>query len=360
MIEKMQSQTSATIDTRQQYVRALQSALSVDEVTDAFMRAGAPMIPSDAHAAYRLHTDADRVGIMGVSAQQSFLDDYEDYGRRDDPVLEFALRELRAIDSSRVPVPEVWESSGAHAALGVAGFVHSLEAPVIVGGAVFGTLNFARAQSRPRFSRRDLVAAGFMGEQLGLAMERALRFEATGRRVGFLEQALDSLAQPVVVTDLDCRTLFRNRAARKLEAGGADGLGGPLDVPIAEAMEEFRTSGRRVYTGSVHDPGSGEHLMTRSLHVSQTQDVAVTLVFKADSERTRTLPAWNVLSRREQEIAEFVAQGLSTRQIAEHAFITENTVKQHLKRMFAKVDARNRAELIQRVWANGGNAGATG
>jgi DNA-binding CsgD family transcriptional regulator len=30
--------------------------------------------------------------------------------------------------------------------------------------------------------------------------------------------------------------------------------------------------------------------------------------------------------------------------------VTENTVKQHLKRIFAKTDVANRAELVQRIW----------
>ena len=59
-----------------------------------------------------------------------------------------------------------------------------------------------------------------------------------------------------------------------------------------------------------------------------------------------------MINHLEQEIAELVAQGLTTKQIAERAFISENTVKQHLKRVFAKVDVHNRAELVQLVWAH--------
>jgi DNA-binding CsgD family transcriptional regulator len=49
---------------------------------------------------------------------------------------------------------------------------------------------------------------------------------------------------------------------------------------------------------------------------------------------------------------------LTTKQIAERAFISENTVKQHLKRVFAKVDVHNRAELVQLVWAHSEHSGA--
>jgi DNA-binding CsgD family transcriptional regulator len=79
----------------------------------------------------------------------------------------------------------------------------------------------------------------------------------------------------------------------------------------------------------------------------------MTLIFPCVSDNDAHLPAWDVLSRREQEIAELVSQGLTNKQIAERAFISENTVKQHLKRVFNKTDVRNRAELMQRIWAAG-------
>jgi len=71
----------------------------------------------------------------------------------------------------------------------------------------------------------------------------------------------------------------------------------------------------------------------------------------------RRLPVWDVLTPREQEIAELVSAGLTTKEIASRAFVSENTVKQHLKRIFAKTDVRNRAELMQRVWAATGRDG---
>ena len=53
-----------------------------------------------------------------------------------------------------------------------------------------------------------------------------------------------------------------------------------------------------------------------------------------------------VLSDREQEIVELVTRGLSTGQIAEVASITQNTVKQHLKRIFGKLGVHSRTELV--------------
>jgi DNA-binding CsgD family transcriptional regulator len=350
---------TATTDLRHRYVNTLQSALTLDEVTDAFMAVGSQLVASDVHGFYQLDVDDHRVVSALVSTRQRFMNAYEEYGRSDDPVLEYALREKRPTDSSRAVAAETWNSCGARTALAVDGYRHSLEAPVLIAGGVFGTVNFARTRNRPPFGEGDLVYARFACEQLGLAAERALRFELTGRRTHMLEHALDRIPQPVIVTDLESQVLYRNRAARNLLAAAPDRSADPLHDSITEAMESFRTLGKRVHTGIVRYSGTDEHVIARSFRLSGPQDAAVTLVFNSSSERTKSIPAWNVLTRREQEITGLVARGLSTRQIAETAFVSENTVKQHLKRIFAKVDVHNRAELVQLVWANGAAAEET-
>ena len=51
------------------------------------------------------------------------------------------------------------------------------------------------------------------------------------------------------------------------------------------------------------------------------------------------------LSSREREIAQMVALGMSNKEIAKHADITEQTVKTHLKTIYNKVNVHTRLEL---------------
>jgi len=53
------------------------------------------------------------------------------------------------------------------------------------------------------------------------------------------------------------------------------------------------------------------------------------------------------LTPRELEILEHIAQGLSTREIAERVFLSENTVKTHASRVFEKLGARRRTQAVQ-------------
>ncbi|MQB02402.1 MAG: hypothetical protein GEU78_19645, partial [Actinobacteria bacterium] len=208
------------------------------------------------------------------------------------------------------------------------------------------------------FDNADLVSVRLVSEQLGLATERALRFEMTGQRSSALEHALDRVPQAVIVSGLDGQIMFQNRTARnKLDLGPDDEPGRRTDVidaTIDEAMEVFRAEGKRVFTRSIWDEATGRQSIVKSFRLSDKDRTAVTVVFSgAEPAATRRLPVWDVLTRREQEIAQLVSEGLTSKQIASKAFVSENTVKQHLKRVFAKTDVNNRAELVQLIWSSG-------
>jgi DNA-binding CsgD family transcriptional regulator len=53
------------------------------------------------------------------------------------------------------------------------------------------------------------------------------------------------------------------------------------------------------------------------------------------------------ITRRELEILELIAAGLSNREIAARLFVSENTVKTHSSRLFDKLNARRRTQAVQ-------------
>jgi DNA-binding CsgD family transcriptional regulator/PAS domain-containing protein len=342
----------------QRFSGALQSALTMDEVASAYLESVGHVIPAEGLGLYKFDTAEGSVVDVRATVGGDLLDEYEQYGRQDDPVLQFVAEHRRPIDSSRVVAQDVWDRCGARDALRTEGLAHSMEAPLIVSGVLFGTLNFARPSSSAAFSDHDLASARLVSEQLALATERAVRYEATGHRATALEHALDRMNQAVVVTDLDGQVLYQNRIARRdwdVEVGSDNvPLPGTVTDCITDAMTEFRSDGKRVFTRSVHDRCSDRKAIVKSYRLSERDSTAVTLVFPcAEEANAHQLPVWDVLTRREQEIAQLVSEGLTTKQIAARAFISENTVKQHLKRVFAKTDVSTRAELVQLIWTSG-------
>ena len=77
--------------------------------------------------------------------------------------------------------------------------------------------------------------------------------------------------------------------------------------------------------------------------VKEVRVPAVTQPFSLNEERLKGLG----ITKRELEILELIAQGLSNREIAEKLFVSENTVKTHSSRLFDKLSARRRTQAVQ-------------
>ena len=56
--------------------------------------------------------------------------------------------------------------------------------------------------------------------------------------------------------------------------------------------------------------------------------------------------ALELLSRREREVLTLVARGLSNNECAEQLFMSEGTVKTHVKRIYTKLDLRDRTQAV--------------
>jgi DNA-binding CsgD family transcriptional regulator len=59
------------------------------------------------------------------------------------------------------------------------------------------------------------------------------------------------------------------------------------------------------------------------------------------------------ITAREREVLELVAEGYSTAEIACALWITEDTVRTHIKRMLVRLEARTRAHAVAIAFRNG-------
>ena len=85
-----------------------------------------------------------------------------------------------------------------------------------------------------------------------------------------------------------------------------------------------------------------ERLVVREVPVREVR-VPAGGSFVRNEERVRELG----ITPRELEILEALAAGLSNKEIADRLFVSENTVKTHAARVFAKLSARRRTQAVQ-------------
>jgi NarL family two-component system response regulator LiaR len=84
--------------------------------------------------------------------------------------------------------------------------------------------------------------------------------------------------------------------------------------------------------------------LTRKKEVVVVKEVPLaSQPFTLNEERLKDLG----ITKRELEILELIARGMSNREIAEKLFVSENTVKTHSSRLFDKLSAKRRTQAVQ-------------
>ena len=85
-------------------------------------------------------------------------------------------------------------------------------------------------------------------------------------------------------------------------------------------------------------------------------EIAGTNYYFPDSEHqiSRKLYKFNLqlykpLSNRELDVLRFLVEGYSNREMSEKLYLSEHTIKSHLKNIFLKTEARSRTDLISKI-----------
>jgi DNA-binding CsgD family transcriptional regulator len=122
-------------------------------------------------------------------------------------------------------------------------------------------------------------------------------------------------------------------------------LPAPVEAWMAEGDLAERIGGQRSATPPLRRVGPGGELVIRSVRDSGRTALVLT------EHRTAPVEARSSLTRREREIVDAVAEGLSNVEIADRFGISAATVAKHLEHVFAKLEVANRAAAVARAAA---------
>jgi DNA-binding CsgD family transcriptional regulator len=96
--------------------------------------------------------------------------------------------------------------------------------------------------------------------------------------------------------------------------------------------------------------GQGVWLTLRAARIVASDethaDIAVTIEPTSRTERMHLFSLTHGLSKREAEVVAACASGLDTRGLADELFVSENTIQDHFKSIFAKTGTRTRGALV--------------
>jgi len=116
--------------------------------------------------------------------------------------------------------------------------------------------------------------------------------------------------------------------ARAIQAGAVGYL--VKDCSIDDVVETVRLA------------ASGEATLSPGLASSMLADAKRTLRSRGDADAP-------VISAREEEVLQLVADGLSLPEVAAALYISVKTVKNHLASIYSKLDARDRTQAVLRA-----------
>jgi DNA-binding NarL/FixJ family response regulator len=88
--------------------------------------------------------------------------------------------------------------------------------------------------------------------------------------------------------------------------------------------------------------------LVRTVRQAASGDTAISTELAASmlTEMRTPAAAESVLSKREEEVLQRIAEGASTTEVAEQLFISVKTVKNHLASIYEKLDARDRTQAV--------------
>jgi DNA-binding CsgD family transcriptional regulator len=235
----------------------------------------------------------------------------------------------------------------------MAGLRSEVRVVFTIGDSTWGVGQLNRTSDSPRYSDEEKAW-----------LERVAPVVAAGLRQSMVIEPSTSPCDRgpgIVVLDPDGRPLSATREATAWL--------GELDLTQA-AMSDFplpfeaHAYASQVRASSAEDGGGSRapraRLRTRTgvwlvMHGSMlqgTDDVALVIEpAKANDVAPLIIEAYG-LTQREVDVTRAISRGLGTAEIAAHLFLSQHTVRDHVKSVFEKVGVSSRGELVAKVFAD--------
>ncbi|MFI7633956.1 response regulator transcription factor [Nonomuraea sp. NPDC049400] len=240
--------------------------------------------------------------------------------------------------------------------LGDQGVDDELRAVLRIGGRPWGVVSLFRMRGRTAFGQNEIALLATLSGPLADRLRRFARPSGSGRQGG-------ASAPGLLLFDDYGEATSINEEARRHLALLPDGPSIPsalgLSLPIwvvgtalqAQAIARGRDRGSaRIRIRTVDGQWLTCHASCLSGPGGRPGPVALVIEPAAPADLAGIVAQAYGLTTRELEIAQLVARGLPTTEIAAALFISPHTVRDHLKAVFGKAGVSSRGELVAQLF----------
>ncbi len=186
---------------------------------------------------------------------------------------------------------------------------------------------------------------------IGLLSDMA-EFEVVGE-AGSGEEALRAITQAgpdIVLLDINMPGLSGVETLRAMREAGLETR--VLMLTVSQDENDLVGAIMAGASGYLLKNVEPEMLRRTLLDVAQGKSVLspeiTAQVFKV-MRRAPSAPSQELVSGRELDVLQCLARGLTTTQIASELYISENTVKTHIRHILEKMEVNNRAEAVAKA-----------
>jgi len=253
----------------------------------------------------------------------------------------------------------VWENSEIYTdLLAPHRFYHAVSVMLGSGSEMPAQFWLVRTTPGSGFTDEDVRFLELLQPHLANALRKARALEELSRAKAALQAGLDQFDRPIFLFDDDARLIYMNQSARAICEPPNTPPGDRLAIIQASAAVLIKKkieasndlelpSGVKCILGDttymlegspIYPPGSSRQWTV--VAVDLTHHIGAALRMAMDARE---------LSSREVEICAMLVGGLSNREIADKLFISEFTVKDHIKNIFEKLKISSRSEVAARL-----------
>lgn len=223
------------------------------------------------------------------------------------------------------------------------GFGPELRALISDGRTTWGYATLLRELGAPEFTDGEQAAVEHLCLPLALALRASLRWSSDppARLCSPGTITVDLTGEFVTVSD-QARRALDGVCAAPIQAVAASAIARHQGREVPPPKARLRTI-------------DGEWLTVRGDTVTdghgQVTHASIVLEASPITHVASILARACALTRREETVLAHIARGVSTREIARELFISEHTVRDHVKSIFTKTGTHSRGELVHQFFA---------